>query len=403
MLAGLSRGIARIRRLPRKRIFKAGEGVACEPISGPPIQRYSAQFAVELNCRPVPVEHGPLEPTAAPLNSDSGKTPKERETNAAAAKVGLYVEILQINSGLREERGIGLEEYGEARAFVFPLREEHLGCGSGSEQGLAELFFGRGHGVRELFVVGERANQLEDERYVRLGGGGDPKFRHRDKCIEAVPASEHEHVSNRTGEPAIAFESRGIGGSSGTGDCGRGAECAGIVCFPECFVPGYRRPGTKIRTPTRCSSTLHGKGSGAPPRANIAVVPGTERVVYRAVLIAALVVDSDGTIAGFQDKVQLERSEECTYSPGCERRIFKRATFHEAEPGSFKPTSFGDPRNSFHEKAGAQGGREYVLRGYGKLRELRLADHLGSGAAARDAAQLSAVPQRRTAGDRYRS
>ena len=101
-------------------------------------------------------------------------------------------------------------------------------------------------------------------------------------------------------------------------------------------------------------------------------------------LISALVIDRDGTIAGFQDKVQLDPSEEATYTPGAGRRVFQagpltfgiaichegwrypetvrcgRAAgaqvvfhphFHEAEPGGYRPTAFADPANTFHEKA----------------------------------------------------
>jgi predicted amidohydrolase len=38
--------------------------------------------------------------------------------------------------------------------------------------------------------------------------------------------------------------------------------------------------------------------------------------------IAALVINPDGSIAGVQDKVQLDSSEEATFSPGCGRRLF---------------------------------------------------------------------------------
>ena len=124
--------------------------------------------------------------------------------------------------------------------------------------------------------------------------------------------------------------------------------------------------------------------AAAAGKANLAVVLGTERVVEGALLATALVINPDGTRAGFQDKVQLDPSEEPTYSPGSERRIFRTGPltfgvvichegwrypetvrwavrrgaqivfhpqFHEAEPGSYRPSSFADPANSFHEKA----------------------------------------------------
>src|SRR5260370_12420053 len=63
--------------------------------------------------------------------------------------------------------------------------------------------------------------------------------------------------------------------------------------------------------------------AAAGAKANLAVVLGTERIVDGALLITALVINRDGTIAGFQDKVQLDPSEEATYSPGSGRRIFQ--------------------------------------------------------------------------------
>jgi predicted amidohydrolase len=163
------------------------------------------------------------------------------------------------------------------------------------------------------------------------------------------------------------------------------ARRAGIVCFPECYVPGYRAAGKSIPPPDpafleHAWSTI----ASAAARAQIAVVLGTERVVHNALRITALVIDSDGTIAGFQDKVQLDPSEESTYAPGEGRRIFRTGPlifgisichegwrypetvrhaarqgaqvvfhphFHEAEPGSYRPSTFADPANTFHEKA----------------------------------------------------
>ena len=162
-------------------------------------------------------------------------------------------------------------------------------------------------------------------------------------------------------------------------------EGADLVCFPECFVPGYRGLGKRVPPPDpefleRAWSTL----AAAAAQADVAVVVGAERVLDQRLLATALVIDRDGTIAGFQDKVQLDPSEDSIYSPGVGRRIFQVGplTFgiaichegwrypetvrwaalrgahivfhphlHEAEPGSYVPTTFADPANSFHEKA----------------------------------------------------
>jgi predicted amidohydrolase len=163
------------------------------------------------------------------------------------------------------------------------------------------------------------------------------------------------------------------------------SERADVICFPECFVPGYRGMG-KVVAPAdpvfleRAWSAI----AAAARKAGVAVILGTERVADGGLLISALVIDRDGSFSGFQDKVQLDPSEENTYSAGSERRIFQagRLTFgiaichegwrypetvrwaarrgaqivfhphfHEAEPGSYRPASFADPLNSFHEKA----------------------------------------------------
>ncbi|HWS72744.1 MAG TPA: carbon-nitrogen hydrolase family protein, partial [Thermoanaerobaculia bacterium] len=117
---------------------------------------------------------------------------------------------------------------------------------------------------------------------------------------------------------------------------------------------------------------------------HVAVVLGTERFLPGGIAATVLVIDADGSIAGFQDKVQLDPPEEGTYFPGSERRIFRAGAltfgvaichegwrypetvrwaanrgahvvfhpqYHEAESHSFQPAMFADPRNTFHEKA----------------------------------------------------
>src|ERR1700726_3573665 len=100
-------------------------------------------------------------------------------------------------------------------------------------------------------------------------------------------------------------------------------ERAGLICFPECFVPGYRGIGKSVPPPdTAFLERAWSAIAAAAAKANLAVVLGTERIVEGALLATALVINRDGTIAGFQDKVQLDPSEDTIYSPGTGRRIF---------------------------------------------------------------------------------
>jgi predicted amidohydrolase len=162
-------------------------------------------------------------------------------------------------------------------------------------------------------------------------------------------------------------------------------ERAGIICFPECFIPGYRGPGKSVAAPDAAFLKRAWSAIGAAAaKVKVAVVLGTERVVQNAVFATAMVINRDGTIAGFQDKVQLDPSEDAIYSPGSGRRVFRIGSlvfgiaichegwrypetvrwaarqgahivfhphFHEAEPGGYQPSSFADPANTFHEKA----------------------------------------------------
>jgi predicted amidohydrolase len=163
------------------------------------------------------------------------------------------------------------------------------------------------------------------------------------------------------------------------------AASADIICFPECFVPGYRGTQTQLSPPdAKFLESAWSRIAAAAARGNVAVILGTERVVDDKTRISVLVINRDGTIAGFQDKVQLDPSEEATYSPGSDRRVFRagavtfgvvichegwrypetvrwaarngaQVVFHphfsEAEAGGYDPSTFADPSNSFHEKA----------------------------------------------------
>lgn len=160
---------------------------------------------------------------------------------------------------------------------------------------------------------------------------------------------------------------------------------ADVLCFPECYVPGYRGlgkcpPPTDVAFLERAWSDI-ASGAG---RANLVVVLGTERVTEQGLLISALVINRDGTIAGFQDKVQLDPSEDGPYAAGEGRQVFRSGPltfgvsichegwrypetvrwaarrgahvvfhphFHPPDAGSYRPSTFADPANTFHEKA----------------------------------------------------
>jgi predicted amidohydrolase len=162
-------------------------------------------------------------------------------------------------------------------------------------------------------------------------------------------------------------------------------EKAAIVCFPESYIPGYRGE-TWVRPPAdplfleRAWARIE---QGA-AKAGITVALGTERPGKSKPRISVLVINPDGTRAGWQDKVQLDPSEDSEFEPGNERQVFEAGPlrfgfsichegfrypetvrwsarrgahivfhphYHWAEGDSYRPASFGDPKNTFHEKS----------------------------------------------------
>ncbi|MBL0939281.1 MAG: carbon-nitrogen hydrolase family protein [Gemmatimonadaceae bacterium] len=165
-----------------------------------------------------------------------------------------------------------------------------------------------------------------------------------------------------------------------------GAAKTDLIVFPECYVPGYRRPDLTLPPPDQAFLEDAWRAiADAAGEARVGVVLGSERVGTDARPIpCAVVIDANGQLLGVQDKVQIPPEEEGTYVGGCDRQIFQLGDAvigvvicHEGwrypetvrwaarqgaqlvlhphyswhESGAFVPHTFGDPRNSFHEKA----------------------------------------------------
>ena len=99
---------------------------------------------------------------------------------------------------------------------------------------------------------------------------------------------------------------------------------AHIVCFPECYIPGLRGVGKRVAPPDATFlNRAHAEIAQSAARSAITVILGTERIVDGALRNTALVVNADGSAAGFQDKVQIDPTEEGIYTPGATRHIFQ--------------------------------------------------------------------------------
>ena len=199
-----------------------------------------------------------------------------------------------------------------------------------------------------------------------------------------------------------------------------------VVCFPECFVPGYRMPGKCLPPPDAgFLERAWAAVSAAAAAADVGVVLGTERIAENGLRITALVVDRNGATAGFQDKVQLDPSEEVTYAPGLERGVFRSGPLsfgvvicHEGwrYPETVRWAARRGAQLVFHphfspararrlpardvrrpgellprEGGPVPGGGEHLLLRHGQLRERRFSDHVRDRPARRHAALVPAV------------
>jgi len=160
---------------------------------------------------------------------------------------------------------------------------------------------------------------------------------------------------------------------------------AAVICFPECYLPGYRAWNDEVAPPDQAFlERAWNEIAEVSGKAGITTVLGTERIVDGKLRISVLVIDRDGSIVGFQDKVQLDPSEDETYSPASGRRVFTadeltfgvaichegfrypetfrfaaregaqlvfHPHYHKWMPGDHKPTTYGEAANTFHEKA----------------------------------------------------
>ncbi len=103
------------------------------------------------------------------------------------------------------------------------------------------------------------------------------------------------------------------------------ARGAAIVCFPETYLPGYRGPLFPTPPPPLDQAAQERALEAVCALARehrVAAIVGLEWASPAGLLNAAVVVDADGTVQGWQMKTQIAPEEDPYYVPGDGRRMF---------------------------------------------------------------------------------
>jgi predicted amidohydrolase len=102
------------------------------------------------------------------------------------------------------------------------------------------------------------------------------------------------------------------------------AQGAGIMCFPEAYIPGLRGQDFEVLPfdQTQQERTLQAVAQWARTYA-VATILGTERRIAAGRQIVSFVIDARGQIQGYQTKNQLDPTEDQFYVPGNTRRLFE--------------------------------------------------------------------------------
>jgi predicted amidohydrolase len=99
---------------------------------------------------------------------------------------------------------------------------------------------------------------------------------------------------------------------------------AEIICFPESYIPGYPLTEYKVEktTPEKLQNVLEQVAALA-AESGIAIIVPMDWYGDDGLLNVAFVISGRGEVLGYQAKNQLDPTEDNTWIPGRERKIFE--------------------------------------------------------------------------------
>lgn len=102
------------------------------------------------------------------------------------------------------------------------------------------------------------------------------------------------------------------------------AHGAEIICFPESYIPGYPAEEFEVEfsSPKKMQAALD-RASVIASENNIAIILPMNWYTPGGMLNVAQVISATGEVLGYQTKNQLDPTEDDTWVPGTERKIFE--------------------------------------------------------------------------------
>lgn len=135
--------------------------------------RLGTDGAIELQCRLVPVKHGPLNPAAAAGLGDADNPLEQRLARPEAAGFRGDVQVLEVDTGAATPGRVVAEEKGKANWLAVKLCHKGLSYGTAAEplakqipQQVGLSCFGL---LRGPLILGKLADEPQDGRHIGRG------------------------------------------------------------------------------------------------------------------------------------------------------------------------------------------------------------------------------------------
>ena len=142
-------------------LAELGQGRARQPERRPVVVGDRSERPVEVDGGLVPVEHGPFEPGATPVQCPGGQRTEQGPAHPPGTVLGDDEKILQVQAMAAGPGREGHEVHGDAYDLAFRLCYQGEDLRAGTEKGAPEVFLGGLDGVLGALVAGQLAHQVD--------------------------------------------------------------------------------------------------------------------------------------------------------------------------------------------------------------------------------------------------